>query len=118
LRFFKKRKVVLTKGFRQPRKRSGDSSRTHLNTKNNHLGMSNVTLIIVAYGRMKVAQAHWRTIKLLIEHGFDVAWKEESLEPELDAGYIMLDYNTCLAVNAQTAFALRLPENWQTLQIT
>ncbi|MBI4151205.1 hypothetical protein HY492_03695 [Candidatus Woesearchaeota archaeon] len=79
--------------------------------------MSNVTLIVIAYGRVKIAQAHWRTIKLLVEHGFDAAWKDEPLEPELDAGYLLLDYNRCIAVNAQTAFTLQLPENWQTLNV-
>ncbi len=75
--------------------------------------MSNVTLIVIAYGRIKIAQAHWRTIKLLIEHGFDTAWKEEPLESAIDEGYILVDCTRHIALNAQSAFTLSMPEIWE-----
>ncbi|MBI4145161.1 hypothetical protein HY493_03065 [Candidatus Woesearchaeota archaeon] len=69
--------------------------------------MSNITLIVIKGRRIHVLQTHWRTVKALLEHGFDgVLWqKHENRTEDLDAGYILVDLNTGTVVNEQNAFA-------------
>ncbi|HSU72555.1 MAG TPA: hypothetical protein VLJ21_01770 [Candidatus Binatia bacterium] len=70
--------------------------------------MSTVTLILVHGSSIMYVQAHWRTIKALLEHGFEgISWKKRNWVDELDAGYILVDLNTGFVLNEQNAFALQ-----------
>lgn len=68
--------------------------------------MSLVTLILVKNKTLRLFQAHYKTIKIILEkEEFDCDVIKQKLN-ELDAGYIFLDYDHHLLLNAQTAFAL------------
>ena len=74
--------------------------------------MSTVTLIVVEGRSIHYVQAHWRTIKALLDSGFEgVFWQkhEQAWEEHLDAGYILIDLNRNTLVNCQEAFAVKLP---------
>ncbi len=79
--------------------------------------MSNVTLIVMSAGTMRITQAHWRTVKLLLQHGFKgVHWASQPWVSETDAGYILLDYGQKVLINAQNAFDLTQIKGWDVIR--
>ena len=75
--------------------------------------MSHLTLIVIHQRSINIAQTHWRTAKLLLEQGFEgTFWNGELLQPELDAGYILIDFDQQVLINAQDAFEPSVKEGW------
>lgn len=78
--------------------------------------MSFVTLIIIRNKQLAVTSAHYTFVKKVVECGLvDIVPLKTNNHHFLDAGYLLVDYDTKTIINAQDAFALRTNNDFHTV---
>lgn len=80
--------------------------------------MSFVTMIVVRNKKLAVTTAHYTFVKKIIEHGLvDMIPLKTNNHHFLDAGYLIVDYDSKTIINAQDAFALQKNNEFQVVMI-
>jgi hypothetical protein len=80
--------------------------------------MSEVTLIIIAGGRLRAVTAHWRAVRELLDGGIQGVRGRLSHRAPLDAGYILADLDAHRVITAQRAFDVRRTAIGKSCEVT
>lgn len=80
--------------------------------------MSFVTLVLIKNKEMQIINAHYRVIKKIIEYcDFEIETVKKENKTIIDAGYILVDCDKKIIMNAQDAFYLMESTNFQKIII-
>ena len=67
--------------------------------------MSFVTLILIKERKLTIISAHYRVIKRIIEYcDFGIEIVKSTNKTEIDAGYLLIDIDNKVVIDAQCAF--------------